>query len=96
MLYIRHGQKSYSNGKSTIYSLDPDLTENGRLQAYNKFKYLLNNFGIPKIIISSPYLRTRETAEIAKTVILEQTNIEIPIIYDSSIGEYLGNQTNVS
>ena len=95
MLYIRHGQKSYCNGKSLNYSLDPDLTEFGRLNAKNRFEYLLNKFGIPDVIITSPYLRTRETAQIAQNVILEQTGQFIPIMYDPLIGEYLGNQKNV-
>jgi len=95
MLYIRHGQKSYSNRRSLIYSLDPELTQIGRIEAKDRFKYLLNKFGIPNLIITSPYLRTRETAQIAKNIIFKETGIDVPITHDSSIGEYLGNQHNV-
>jgi broad specificity phosphatase PhoE len=96
MLYVRHGKKSYSNRKSSVYSLDPNLTNDGKKQAHHKFKYLLKKFGCPDLIITSPYLRTRETADIAQFTIFELTDIFVPILYDSAIGEYLGNQKNVS
>lgn len=91
-LYIRHGEKSYSNGNYDEFSLDPGLTENGKFQAKDRFKQLLNLYGIPATIVSSPYLRARETAQIAHDVIFEETGIFIQIIYDPIIGEYLGNQ----
>ena len=95
MLYIRHGEKSYKNGDSDNYPLDPDLTETGKHQAKIFFRSLLDNYNIPPKIISSPYLRARETAQIAQDVILENTGIKIPILYDPNIGEYLGHQKNI-
>jgi len=96
MLYIRHAEKSYKNGDSSEFPLDPDLTHNGREQAKIKFQELFNNYGCPSRIISSPYLRARETAKIAQDVILEATGKRVKISYDSSIGEYLGHQNNIS
>lgn len=96
MLYIRHGEKSYKNGHSNTYSLDPELTENGKHQAYKFFQSLLPSHNIPSQIISSPYLRARETAKIAQDVILNSTNNDIPIYYDPHIGEYLGNQKHIN
>lgn len=94
MLYIRHAEKAYSNGKSLEFSLDPPLTNKGRESAKVRFQELLAQFGAPSIIISSPYLRTRETAEIAQEVINETTSLTISIEYNPKIGEYLGNHTN--
>jgi broad specificity phosphatase PhoE len=94
MLYIRHAQKLYRNGHHHEFSLDPGLTDSGRESAKVKFAQLIQIYGIPSLIISSPYLRTRETANIARDIIYEQTHILIEIIYDPAIGEYLGHQTH--
>jgi len=92
ILYIRHAEKEYKNGKNEEFSLDPDITDNGKITASNKFKLLLEKYGPPEKIISSPFLRTRTTAEIARSVIIETTNIDIEIQYDNTLGECLKNQ----
>lgn len=94
ILYIRHAEKQYKNGKNEEFSLDPDITEEGKIAALNKFKSLVDKYGIPERIISSPYLRTRTTAEIANSVIFEKTNINIEIQYDNKLGECLKNQVD--
>jgi phosphohistidine phosphatase SixA len=91
-LYIRHAEKEYKNGKNEEFSLDPDITEEGKISAFNKFKLLFATYGAPERIITSPYLRTRTTAEMARSVIFEQTNIYIEIEYDNQLGECLKNQ----
>lgn len=91
-LYIRHADKQYKNGKNEEYSLDPDITEEGKIAAINKFNSLIDKYGIPEKIITSPYLRTRTTAEIARSVIFEKTNLYIEIYYDNKLGECLKNQ----
>ena len=92
ILYIRHAEKEYKNGKNSEFSLDPDITENGRILALNKFKILVDKYGPPERIVTSPYLRTRTTAEIARLVIFEHTNIMVEISYDNELGECLKNQ----
>jgi len=92
MLYIRHGDKLYANGKAEQFSLDPGLTETGKEDAKTKFASLLEKYGPPTKIMSSPYLRARQTAEIAQNVIFEQTGQMVPIFYNRDIGEYLGWQ----
>lgn len=92
MIYIRHAEKAYKNGGASEYSLDPELTNQGRVTAREKFEHLLNTYGIPDKIITSPYLRARETAEIAADVLFQMTGFEIELIYDCTLGEYLGNQ----
>lgn len=91
MLYIRHGEKSYTNGKSSTFSFDPNLTSSGKLAAYDRFFHLLTTYGPPTKIISSPYLRTRETAAIAQEVIYNTTGQIIPIYHDVILGEYLAH-----
>ena len=95
MLYIRHSEKLYKNGENTEYQLDPGLTENGKVNAMIKFTKLLK-YGIPSIIYCSPYLRTRETAIIAQYVVSNNTGLNVQIIVDNLLSEYLGNQKNVN
>jgi len=94
MLYIRHAEKEYKNGKNEEFSLDPDITEKGKIEAFNKFKLLVDKYGVPEKIITSPYLRTRTTAEIARSVIFEQTNIYVEIEHANELSECLKNQIN--
>lgn len=89
MLYIRHSYKKYANGMSTTFSLDPPLTDHGREKAQEKFTQLLKKYGVPDKITTSPFLRARETAQIAQDVILSETGISVPIKYDRDIGENL-------
>lgn len=92
ILYIRHANKEYKNGKNDEFSLDPDITEEGKIAALDKFKLLVDKYGVPERIISSPYLRARQTSKIASSVIFEETNIYIEIDYDNQLGECLKNQ----
>lgn len=92
MLYIRHAQKLYHNGGSDAFPLDPGLTQEGKFKARERFHQLLQKYGPPPKIVSSPYLRARETAQIAHDVILEETGSSVVITYDPAIGEYLGHQ----
>lgn len=94
-VYIRHGRKAFRNGEvkeaeEPLYAHDPPLTDKGREEAQHFFTVLLWREGIPSSLISSPYLRTRETAQIAQAVIAEETGTQIPLRIDANIGEYLG------
>lgn len=91
MLYIRHPEKAYTNGTAREYSLDPGLTEAGKEAARDRFRALVRAHGAPPLIITSPYLRARETAQIANEVITEITGSSVDIIYDARIGEFLGH-----
>jgi len=71
--------------------LDPNITDNGIKQAHIRFRELLHNYGTPSQIISSPYLRTRETAHIARAIIFEEKGQSVDIAYEHAIGEYLGH-----
>lgn len=88
-LYIRHSIKAYKNGQNCTHSLDPNITDDGKRLARERFTHLLKQYGAPQQIVSSPYLRTRETALIAQSVVQEITGVLVPITYDSRLGEYL-------
>ncbi|CAH6418166.1 Hypothetical protein HVR_LOCUS41 [uncultured virus] len=93
MLYLRHADKEYANGGSDNFSLDPGITESGRVKIREKIQHLVRSYGLPSKLISSPYLRARQTAEEIHDIILGETDESIEIYYDPVIGEYLGNQT---
>lgn len=92
MLYIRHSEKTHKNGESPIFPLDPDLTDHGKNLAKNKFQFLYKKFGTPKKIITSPFLRTRQTAQIAQDIIYENTGCLVEIYVDNFLGEFVSNK----
>lgn len=92
-IYIRHATKQYDNGKSQNYSHDPGITEDAKNDTLDIAKKLISEFGIPNMIICSPYRRARETALIMNSY-LESINEKKIIYCDVKISEYLGNHRN--
>jgi broad specificity phosphatase PhoE len=96
VVWIRHIEKLYKNGKAdkkeeNQYQHDPGIVINE--ETLEKVKVLVSElvkeYGIPKTLIVSPYLRTRETSKIFLKE-LENINITPDIIYSTDIAEYLG------
>lgn len=91
-IYIRHAEKEYKNGKKGVdYPFDPSLTENGSKKAAALAESFYSSYGLPTLIIVSPFLRARQTALIIRSRLIELTKKEIPVVCDRRIGEYLGN-----
>jgi broad specificity phosphatase PhoE len=61
--FVRHGETEL-NAKNIRQGPEGSLTEKGRAQALATAKRFPKHKGCPQIIISSPYQRTKETAEI--------------------------------
>lgn len=89
-IYIRHANKEYVNGDARMYKHDPGITKKGVEKTEMVAKHLVEQWGIPDKIFSSPYRRARETAQVMKRVL----GIKIPIFIDREISEYLGNHRN--
>ena len=93
-IYIRHADKSYGNINDMQYfKHDPGITEIGVQRTKTIAKKLIETYGEPTQIVSSPYRRTRETALIMNSVLkspLEEISIDI------GIAEYLGNHSNIA
>jgi len=87
MYIIRHGVKMWNNGKNKYLSHDPPLDEKYNYKIYEIKNILVNDFE-PNCILSSPFLRCRQTAEIL-------SNNNIPIYIDPLLREYLGNWKNI-
>jgi broad specificity phosphatase PhoE len=96
IIWIRHIEKEYKNGKSNRlgenkFQHDPGIIVNE--ETNNRVKVLVSElvrkYGIPKTLIVSPFLRTRETSKIFLKE-LEEINITPDIIYSTDVAEYLG------
>ena len=107
-IYIRHAHKAYKNGRplaqkgNTVpskdqrysYAHDPPLTREGKKAASELAEELLKKYPVPTQIITSPYLRARETAAIMVGVIVKKYSpSSIQILCQTEISEYLGNHS---
>lgn len=61
--FVRHGETE-NNAKDIRQGSEGSLSEKGRVQALATAKRFPKHKGRPQVIISSPYQRTKETAEI--------------------------------
>lgn len=110
-IYIRHAHKSYKNGQPLVekskvrtnreqrfsYAHDPPLTREGRKAAAKLAEELLSKYPTPAHIITSPYLRARETAAIMAGVIVKKYSpTTIQISCQAELSEYLGNHNRES
>ena len=77
--YIRHGQTDVNKYKIAIENNDVPLNEEGMVQVKRASKLLLDKN--IKIIVASPYVRTRQTAEIINK------ELNVPIIYHEGLKE---------
>ena len=91
-IYIRHADKAYKNMESEIFKHDPGITTLGVDRSINVAKRLIEEYGPPDKIVSSPFRRARETAMIMNTVL---NNPLEEIVIDNNLSEYLGNHNNV-
>ncbi len=82
LVFVRHGQseKNILKVKSSTRDRHP-LTEKGKIQAKNTAQKLSTQGGFD-VIISSPVLRARQTAEIISEY------LHVPIVFDDLISEY--------
>jgi broad specificity phosphatase PhoE len=93
MILIRHGEKQYRNADAKFHKHDPGLTEIGVERAKGVAKKLIQLYGEPFKIISSPYRRARETALIMNS---ELSGPVDEIIIDNNLSEYLGNHSQAN
>ena len=89
LVWIRHAEKAYDNNKGPrgSPSFDPPLTDEGTRQAGLRGAELVRRYGNPIFCLSSPYLRTRQTA----VAMLREVKSECKQYVDPNISEYLGN-----
>jgi len=86
-IYLRHADKQYDNGKSLLFKHDPGITDDGKEQCIQVANNLILKYGLPHIIVCSPYRRARETALMMASILPN----DIIIKCDVRLSEYLGN-----
>ena len=91
-IYIRHADKEYSNGDSETHKHDPGITIDSPDYCHMKATELIKRYGIPFVIVCSPYKRTRETAIQMSEFISTTFSSTVKIRVDVQLSEYLGNR----
>jgi broad specificity phosphatase PhoE len=91
IIVIRHGERTDLSGEIVkLHPSDPELTEQGKTQAYNtgiRLKGIIEDYAnSPDIaIISSPFSRTIETAKYVKNGL----DINLPIHLENGLSEFI-------
>lgn len=91
-VYIRHADKEYSNGDSETHKHDPGILIDSPEYCCKKASELIKRYGIPFVIVCSPYKRTRETAIEMVDFIQNTYATTVRIRVDVQLSEYLGNR----
>jgi broad specificity phosphatase PhoE len=89
LILVRHGESS--GNRDRIFATDPQslpLTELGYAQARAAARLIADLFQ-PKLVVSSPFLRARETARVIADGIDAPLAIE-PNLYERDVGVYRG------
>ena len=76
LIISRHGESIWNKSNRFTGWSNIDLTSNGKYQSYQKALILRNNNLIPNRIITSTLIRSIDTAEIIKSELNIQSNIE--------------------
>ena len=92
LTWLRHGEKKYSNGHAPTGEHDhaPPLKGDVKPKIDTLGDNIKNRYGIPNMIICSPFLRTRQTALFLKEKFETMCEKIIPIYVDDDISEFLG------
>jgi len=90
IIFIRHAQKKYRNNKGPkgLPRHDPSLKEGMDKEILSKVSEYFDKYGPANKIYTSPFLRTRQTAQIIK----DDLSTNAMLIVDKQLEEYLGFQ----
>lgn len=88
LLLIRHGESEGNRDRVFTYTPDVPLTPTGRVQARTTAEYVRGRYE-PSLLVSSPYVRARQTAEIIAEVLTLPIAIEEDL-RERSYGNYAG------
>jgi broad specificity phosphatase PhoE len=88
LLLIRHGESEGNRDRVFTRTPDVPLTPTGRRQARETAEFIRERYA-PTLLVSSPYTRARQTAEIIGGVLGLSATIE-DALQERSYGEYAG------
>lgn len=86
LIYIRHC--SDHSEKSSTFVHDAKIKRKGKKDCRKKVIELIEHYGAPKVIVTSPFLRARQTAKVMKEEIKKLNDSKVRIIIDSSLGRF--------
>jgi broad specificity phosphatase PhoE len=89
LILVRHGESS--GNRDRIFATDPQalpLTELGYAQARAAAR-LIDDLFQPKLVVSSPFLRAHETAQVIADCVGAPLEVE-PNLYERDVGVYRG------
>jgi len=93
-IWIRHVEKKYNNGRPVDGGKlhDSPIVEDSQTQIEIEklVKELVEIYGIPDNIITSPFLRTRQTSSMIKETVMRMYQRDIKIECSTDVGEFLG------
>ncbi|MGZ6175566.1 MAG: histidine phosphatase family protein, partial [Candidatus Binataceae bacterium] len=89
LIMVRHGESEGNRERRFTTTPDAPLTDLGREQAAQAARHIARMFH-PRIVITSPYARARETGEIIAAAMRLPVEVE-PGIYERHFG-YLRGQ----
>jgi broad specificity phosphatase PhoE len=99
-VWIRHAEKLYNNGRPIGQgkTYDPGIVDNihTRNNIWALVEKLVKRLGVPEKIITSPFLRTRQTTELIVAFMFQKYGWTPIIEYSEDISEYLGFCKNKS
>ncbi len=92
-VWIRHADKLYNNEKGPFgcKQHDPGIIENAETLCDIDYlvRFLVQKYGIPQHIFCSPFLRTRQTAELLIKNLEKNYNVKNEYVVYNTIYEYL-------
>ena len=93
-VWIRHAEKLYNNGKAAGRGKqhDPGIidSQKTRLKIRSLIDKLVKSIGVPEKLITSPFLRTRQTTDMIVAYMKEKYGWTPKIEYSEDVSEYLG------
>jgi len=82
-IYIRHANDRHTPGVTSKH--DTPLTDRGKSEARETALVLQEMYGAPAVIVCSPYMRARQTAE----HLVKALDACIPIVIDNQLSKYV-------
>ena len=85
IIFIRHSDDEDSD---PTYKLDPNLTPHGIKLAQSKGRKIIEKYGVPSIIYTSPFRRTKQTVNYMLSSLSNSQKQEIKISHVSKLSRY--------
>ena len=88
LIYIRHAN---DDDKNSTFRDDAKLNDKGVNNSKKHCKYLIKKYGVPSVIVCSPFIRARETAHIFKKYIRKTFRKKIHIKIEPILGRFFSS-----